>query len=380
MTAGSDMLVASEEVVRVIEGRLSGREYPLGQQDRICIGHALANDMVLRGRGTRDMMLELRRNGDGIVLKVLRGQVDLLGRPLEEGEEAALPPYLPFRLGEFILAHGLTTSDRWEDASRAAASSEIMPKTSLPAPRLSERLYRLGREQVEAVDRRFGLPRMALAGFSLVTVTLAAGALWSDLEARNGSPPAFEETLRDNGLGGLTVTSSPAGGLIVSGVLASEAELEKLHRVAAGAQVPVILDVNALGALARAATDVLLAQGMDAETEVDPASPGSLIIRAPYLTADRQQELRELLMRDVPGLHNVAFTIDDARGVNALQSFFSASGAGLATLVEDPPHIVTADGARWFPGAVLPTGHHLISIEKDRVRFEKDGRVEELQL
>lgn len=380
MTAEPDMLVASDEIVRVIGGRLSGREHPVDGQERICIGHALANDIVLRGRGTRDTMLELRRNGHSMALKVLRGRVDLLGRAFEEGEEAALPPYLPFRLGEFVLAYGRASSDRWQDASRAAVSSEIVSKVSLPAPRLSERLYRIGHSHVTGAGRHLAQPRVILAGFSLLALGVAANAIWSNLDARRSSPLAFEDVLQDNGLGGLAVTANPAGGLIVSGGVSSENDMKLLRNLAAGAQAPVMLDVNPPGTLARTATDVLLAQGVDAEAQIDPATPGGVLVGAPYLTADRREELRDLLTRDVPGLRHVAFIIDDSRGDNALQRFFAASGAGLATLVEDPPHIVTADGARWFPGAVLPTGHHLIAIEKNRVRFEKDGRVEELQL
>lgn len=380
MAAEPDILVASDEVVRVIGGRLSGREHPVVGQERICIGHGLANDIVLRGRDTRDTMLELRRNGGSMALKVLRGRVDLLGRAFEEGEEAALPPYLPFRLGEFVLAYGQASSDRWQDASRAAVSSEIMPKVSLPAPRLSERLYRIGHSHVAGAGRHLAQPRVLLAGFSLLAVGVAASAIWSNFDARRSSPPGFEEVLRDNGLGGLAVAANPAGGLIVSGAVSSETDLKLLHELAADAQVPVMLDVSTSHALARTATDVLLAQGVDAKARADTATPGGVLVSAPYLTADQQEGLRDLLTRDVPGLRHVAFTIDDARGDNALQRFFAASGAGLATLVQDPPHIVTADGARWFPGSVLPTGHHLIAIEKNRVRFEKDGRVEELQL
>lgn len=380
MAAQATGLIAHAEVVRVLTGRLSGKEYAFSQQDRICIGHALANDLVLRGQGTRGTMLELRRNGEAMVLRVLHGRVELLGRPLEEGEEAALPPYLPFRLGEFLLAHGRAGSDRWEEVTRFAAPSLVASSVPLPEPRLSQRLYRIGCEHIEQVDKRISLTRLAIGGLSLFTLVVAGTAIWSDVEARNAAPPAFEHLLKENGFGSLLVTSSPAGGLVVSGVVADEAQLTRLDQLASSASVPVMLDVHMPGELANAATDILLAQGLDAEASPDPASPAGLIIRAPYMTADRKRELGALLKRDLPGLGRIRFAIDDALGGNALQSFFSASGAGLATVVEDPPHIVTADGSRWFPGAVLPTGHRLISIGNGRIRFEKDERVEELEL
>ena len=50
----------------------------------------------------------------------------------------------------------------------------------------------------------------------------------------------------------------------------------------------------------------------------------------------------------------------------------------VATIVADPAHIVTADGSHWFPGATLPTGHHLVSVTPNAVTFEKDGRMERI--
>ena len=42
--------------------------------------------------------------------------------------------------------------------------------------------------------------------------------------------------------------------------------------------------------------------------------------------------------------------------------------------------IVTADGQYWFAGALLPTGHRLVSVGKGEVRFERDGLVESLRV
>jgi len=149
--------------------------------------------------------------------------------------------------------------------------------------------------------------------------------------------------------------------------------------MADSAAVPVVVDVTSVSAMADAAGEILRAQGIDAAVEPNRRNPQGIIVNAPFMATDRREELREMLARDLPNLKHIVFRVDDTRGVNALQSFFAASGTGMATLVSDPGHIVTADGARWFPGAVLPSGHRLISIENNSIRFEKDGRIEELQ-
>jgi type III secretion protein D len=39
----------------------------------------------------------------------------------------------------------------------------------------------------------------------------------------------------------------------------------------------------------------------------------------------------------------------------------------------DPAYVVTADGTRYFQGALLPTGHRIAGIEERRVVLELNG-------
>lgn len=379
---GSDArtVMASPRVVRIVEGRLAGKEFMLPEHEAVHIGHGFANDMVLRGAGTRDTMLRLQCHGETATLRVLGGKAELLGRTLEEGDEAILPAYLPFRIGEFVLAYGEQGDPRWEEAARVAATPCAAPLHPLPSPSLADRLFRIGRERLSGAGRVIAAPRLALACASILLLALAAGSAATAIGERRARPESFEDRLAAEGLSGLRVTGNPAGGLIVSGIVADEGQMAALRKLAGETGIPVRIDVTPTAALADAAAEVLQAQGVRGRVEADRAMPRGLLISAAYLPVDRQEDLRALLKRDLPGLRAVTFRTDDALGDNALQAFFGSAGRGLATLVEDPGHIVTADGTRWFPGAVLPTGHRLISIGNNAVRLEKDGRVEDVHL
>ena len=367
-------------VLRIVDGRLAGKEFALNQGQRVCIGHALANDVVLRGSGTRNTVVELRLQENVARLRVLGGSAELLGRSLAEGEEVQLPAYLPFRIGEFVLAHGASGSARWVSAVQVAASPCLTPVSPLPAPNLGDRFVRMGRERLAALKGRFDAPRFGIIAISVVLLGSAALTLSQSITASRTDPVTFEERLQAENFPGLKVTRNAAGGLIVSGVVAGEPQMARLQAMVAAAGVPVALDVTPTAALAAAVTEVLEAQGVPGKAEPAPGDARGVLVAAPFLSQDRQQDLREMLQRDVPGLAHVTFRIDDTRGGSPLQSFFGTGGTGIATLVEDPAHIVTADGARWFPGAVLPTGHRLISIGADTVRLEKDGRIEDVHL
>lgn len=365
-------------VLRIVGGRLAGKEYPLATGRRICVGHGLANDVVLRGAGTRDGAVELRLGEGAAQLRVLSGTVELLGRSLGGGEEAVLPPYLPFRFGEHLVAYGERASPRWEDAESVAISPCGTLVNPLPAPRLQDRVELIGRTYLTRITERVSVLHVAAGTAALVLLAAAAGPASSLIDEQFGGARALERMYDEAGYRAVNVAENPAGGLIVTGAVEGEGDLLRVRGIADQMSGPVVVDVTSAAALANAATDILAAQGLDAQAT--PAGLGGVTVTAPYLPADRQDQLRAILTRDLPALKRVRFRTDDSRGGNALQSLFANSGTGLATVVEDPGHIVTADGSRWFPGSILPTGHRLVSIEPGRVRFEKGGRVEELKL
>lgn len=364
-------------VLRIIGGRLAGKEYPLARDRRICIGHGLGNDVVLRGAGTRDGSIELRLAEGSVSLRVLAGSMELLGRTLEQDDDSVLPPYLPFRFGEHLLAYGERESARWEEAANVANGACVTPITPLPAPRLQDRMQTVGRTWAARVAERVSVFHVALTTAAVVLLGVAAGPTSALIEDKFGGAPRLERVYHEAGLRGVSVTKNPVGGLIVSGSVEQETDLVRVREIANQASGPVMIDVGSSASLANAATDILTAQGIDARAV--PSGLSGIAIEAPFLPADKQDSLRELLVRDLPGLRRVSFRVDDKRGGDPLQSMFANSGTGLATVIQEPAHIVTADGSRWFPGAVLPTGHRLVAIEPGRVRFEKAGRVEELK-
>lgn len=375
---GKRQKTTAATVLRIIDGRLAGKEFPLSQDQRVCIGHALANDVVLRGQGTRGGTVELRLSGDAALLRIMSGTVELIGRTLGEGDEAMLPAFLPFRFGEFVIAHGERLSARWKEATELAASPCAAPMAPLPPPNLMDRMRSYGEGQVARVGERFGIGRALVLGASVVLLAAAVQPLTGVVTDYQTAPTTLSSRLAEAGFGGLTVTDAPGGGLVVSGMVADDREAARVRDLVAAQGASATVDVTSASTMAASATDMLQTQGLDAKAE--PAGIAGIAVVGPFIPNDRQAELRTLLTRDLPGLRRVSFRIDDSRGGDPLQAFFRGGNTGLATVIGDPGHIVTADGQRWFPGAVLPTGHRLIAVNGSTVRFEKDGRAEDIHL
>jgi len=364
-------------ILRILNGRLAGKEYGLADR-AIRIGHGIGNDVVVRGAGTRDCSVDMAPGHGAAQLRVNEGEIECLGRTLSQGEEIVLPSYLPFRLGEFWVAHGKRGSTRWDDAHETASLIADKPSVPLSRPGLLDRAMDIGAREWRQFGRIGRGGQVMLWSIAAVLLLAATGPVDSILDQAKGFGMTQGE-LRKAGFTNVEVSPTPAGGFVVQGLVRDDAQLARLQALVADRGANVAIDVETLPSLAAAAADILGAKGIEAK--VQPTGRAGVTVLAPYLPLGQQDELRRLLKNDLPSLGTVAFRIDDSSGDNPLQRFFTSGQSSLAAVVEaGADHIVTSDGARWFEGAVLPTGHRIVKIQEGQVILEKDGRAEHLNL
>lgn len=371
-------------VLRVLNGRLAGAERPLHVGKYLRVGHALDNDIVLRGARTLGISLALDLADDQARLRVISGEIILLGRPVGVDEEAILPPYVPLQIGEFAVAIGGDVEDRWQEAERIGQSlvapankfEVTPPERAGLAERMATRLYPVRDHFINRPSSMWLLIALGLMLIGFAAVAPVSDAIRSELY----SPRAVKATLSATGFTGLKVTRDSASQtLIVSGMVTRDKDAARLRKLMADKFPGSLVDIATPGSLAAAATDILRNNKVDAEAT--PGRVGALKIISEYLPGDRQVELTALLKRDLPSLNTVEYQMDNRRGDRDLQYFFNNAGTGLATYVDGAPgYIVTQDQTRWFVGSVVPTGHKILGIGDGRITFERQGLVEELMM
>ncbi len=396
MNAQTDMLQSSQLVLRVIAGRQQGAEYRLSPGIHVSIGHHLHHDIVLRNVEGKEASLELRMT-DGIArLNVVAGEILLLGRELKAGEAAPLPAFVPVKIGAVVFAIGNPASERWEEASQLSAATTVSEEIISPAdgklgvmsgPVTIDRQidgairhFSSGLRpfaNVIAIERRWPVYAAVAAALLLVAILVIPVSGW--ISEQNYGAGATDEMLARNGFADLTVTEAAGNGLIVSGVLANDEQLQRLRRLLDDSRPGTVIDVSTMDALAAGITDMLVAQNIDAEAKAGRGQ--NIRIVSEYLPADRQKELAAQIRADMPVIENISFEIDAARGEPDLQYFFASEKYGLASFVDgDPAFITTADGTKWFKGAIVPTGHRILNIGNGAIRFEREGQIEELKI
>jgi type III secretion protein D len=394
MNARHAPMTVSNLVLRVLAGRQNGAEYRLMSGLTVTIGHSFNHDVVLRGPDTQGLSLELMLTDMVAQLKVVSGHVQLLGRPMTAGDSAQLPAFVPVSFGETCFAIGDAQSERWGEATAifeapvaAVQNLETAPDEAPLAPIARTKSVDNAIQHFAshfqpaistlALERRWPL-YAGIAAFLLLIAALSA-PIGQFIENNNTSPAAIETKLARAGFKDVKAIDNGSGKIILRGLLRNDAELSRLRMFAADKLDGIEINVRTLDELAAAATGILSGQSVDAEAK--PARGNSLLISSEYLPRDRQDELIAMIKKDIPQISNVNFQIVGERGDKDLQYFFSSGEYGLASFIDgDPAYIKTADGTRWFKGAVLPTGHNITDIGSGRVQFERNGRIEELTI
>lgn len=392
MNARHAPLSVSNLVLRVLGGRQKGADYRLASGLKVTIGHSFNHDVVLRSPDTKDLSLELHLTDMVAQLRVVAGTVQLLGRPLGAGEQAQLPAFVPVTIGETSFAIGDAQSERWTEAMAISeapvAVAEVFAEPSVPseAPtrvktmdnaiqHFSSRFEPV--KSAVAFDQRW--PLYAGLAALLLLVAAISGPIGQFIEMSNNGPAAIDEKLARAGFKGVKAIDKGSDKIIVAGLLRSDADLARLRNFAAEKLDGVEINVRTMEELAEAATGVLAGQDVDAVAK--PARGNAVLINSEYLPKDRQDELIAMIKKDIPQLGNVIFKIEPGRGDRDLQYFFSSGDFGLASFVDgDPAYIKTADGTRWFKGAVMPTGHNITAMGNGRIQFERNGQIEELNI
>ncbi len=397
-SAHNDLLV-----LRVIEGRQAGAEYRLAAGLSVLVGHGFHHDIVLRVSSVKDISIKLDIKDGLIGLMMVAGKASLLGRPLAAGDTAQLPFYVPLVIGGVSFAIGSPDSERWAeaeqlrsapdsvatpvgdaDATEAVSVSATQSVAEATAPGLAgqaQGALQLFRQSVAPVGEAIGMERRWPIYAMIAATLLIAALLFNPVSNWVGreyfGAPAAQKLIREAGYKDVLVRETSEGRLLVKGLVGNDAQLTRLRSLISDKLPNAIVDVSTLDGLASGVTDMLAAQGIDAEARSGRGK--TLIIDSEYLPGDRQAELAQQIRKDVPALSRIVFKIDPNRGEPMLQYFFSSEKYGIASFVDgDPAYINTANGDKWFKGAPVPTGHVILEIGNGRVRFEKDGQIEEL--
>jgi hypothetical protein len=330
--------------LRVLAGRQAGARARLDAQDVLLVcGQNAANqgdtqfaDILLSSEA--DFQARLVPSQGRVGVQLIAGHAVLADRALMPGVDVhPWAPGQPLQLGDVRVAYGPAEQPHWPEpvlhdgppllTGRQAAAPDAAPQTAASHP---------PRPLLESVLTALGL-----------AMVLGGGALaW-----RGG-------TLRE------------AGQAVARAVPAAQAALPS-----APTAPPSAADLLA------SAVDVFRLYGIAAQGSWSPE--GELVLRTQERDAAKVQAAAAAARRDIARLP--ALRVDNqppAAAVAAATPPAEDPAKRLVAVVDnaDSPYFITADGSRYFTGALLPSGHRVVQIAERAVIVERDGQRTRLTL
>lgn len=352
-------------VLRVLSGRLAGSEVPLVPASPVTIGHSFDNAVVLRDAATPPIRLTLDIDADGCGwIEIGEGSVELLGQTIAAPARAQLPAFIPLGLGQFTLAWGAALSPRWEEAdalARPANAVALAPVSAGPATRAAM----LDRWKARLMHRD-----VLLAGGVALSLLFLARPLGEAITAQAAPIEGVRAALAAD-FPGLRARATPSGRVVVTGTVDSDTERARVHAALDRAGVAAQVAVTTGPALADATAQIFRQSGVSARAQW--LRDGVVRIETAPMPGDLRARLVNLALGDVPGVKRIEIAGPDT-GPLAGANLADAVAKRVASVVDgDPGFILTADGSRYFPGGLLPTGHRLVSIVGREVTVERGG-------
>jgi type III secretion protein D len=296
------------------------------------------------------------------LVQVLDGEVRLGEQTLAAGAHAAWPAHSPMQIGSSLVAYGLACKDEWALPAPAAGADASAPAAQRPRTPLRKRA------------------EVWLAATGAAVLIACGGSLWmAHVAAQTGTtqssaPPTLAAALKGSEFTSLEAIQRQDGSVELRGRLASLAQRTRLDAwLAAGGYTPkveVVVDEE----LARSVAEVFRVNGVPVRVQV--AGPGRIVAEAAERNVQRLAQAEDVVRRDVRGLDKLTVRNDAPPAPPAPATPLSDDpNKRIASIVPgEPAYVVTADGARYFVGAILPSGHRITQVAAQRVTLERDGQ------
>lgn len=326
-------------------------------------GHAEGADVVLREEGAAPVRVRVTVDMRDALVEVLEGEVHLGDQVLTPGAQAAWAMHAPLKIGRSVVAFG-RAGGKWPGANATSLGETHADTTTTP----------VARKPRTPLGRR---PEVWLAAMGGAVLLICGAAFGTALFAAAPPPehvqmPSLAGALKNSEFSTLQSGTRKDGQLDLQGRLATLEQRTRLDAWLAERQLTPAVDVQVDESLARDVTETFRVNGISVQATVLGA--GTVAAEAAERDPERLARAEEVVRRDVRGLTKLVVrnTVQPAK--KPLPPMADDPGKRIASLVPgEPAYLVTADGSRYFVGAMLPSGHRVAAIASSSVTLEHDG-------
>lgn len=415
-------LALPELELRVLAGPQAGARSGLPEGGSLLIAAGPAGqqpaeaDLLLLTSEPLLLLLRLRAEGPLCRCELLQGQAQLGEQVLAAGSAFDWPAHTALQLGAaLVLAFGEREAaiwalrpapEAWPHEPEPAEQGSVDIDADDAAARTADRPARPLAVPPVGADRRprgelwlaGGGALLALAGLALVL--LQAHMPVPALPAQDPMPPLQALLASQPDFAALRLEREASGQPRLSGRVAGQSQQAQLQQRLLALGLRPAQQIQVDSQLAAAVEELLQMQGLEVranvfglgEVRLEPRepSPGQAQGQGPAtsLAAPAVEQALAQVRAALPQLRSLQLAGPAPAAAAASEAVASAAGptptlpsaggeAGkriVALVSHGLPHLITADGARYFVGALLPSGHRVAAVLPQALLLERDGR------
>jgi type III secretion protein D len=355
--------------LRVLQGPQVGARAPLSA-GLACVlaaepdGQGAGADIVLREERVAPARVSVQADWPQATLEVLAGEVRLGDQTLAAGQRTTWMPHAPLQIGSSVVAFGRACDDDWrlgdpvEGLAAQASTTETPAPTATPLRRRAE---------------------VWLASLGAGVLLSCVGALWMAHGVAAPAPAAIDPAaalvtaLRGSEFAALDASRSADGRLTLRGRVPTQVQRTLLDAWLTERRLAPTVEVWVDEAVAHDVAEVFRVNGVAVRTQL--AGPGRIAAEAAEPDATKLNRATEVVRRDVRGLQALDVRNTAKPAAPPAAPLSDDPGKRIASLVPgEPAYLVTADGSRYFLGALLPSGHRVMQIAKGSLTLELNGQ------
>ncbi len=347
---------------RVTQGPQAGASVPIACEQPLRVGSALDNDVVLPDAELR-VVLTLSED-ETLSLLVEEGQATVGDVQAIAGQTMRIALGLPMSLGRATVV-----VDRVGAAALARRNIDAQQVTAF-----SDALVHVQSKQSSSwLNMHF----RKVLGFGVALVVAAGGLLtfaWATGHQVPELTQRVDEAKRGLAAAGLPMQVSVRGDqVLVSGHMGDEGQRQRVEAVLAQAGIQnAKLNLWVNDAVAHGVTEVFRLSGITSKAST--TAPGQVQLETATADEATLAKAKEAALRDVPGLKQLDVVNTPPREASSARAV-NDPGKRIASIVSgEPSYVVTQDGSRYFPGAVLPSGHRIQQILPNEVVLDLHGQ------
>ena len=344
--------VVTEQLV-VLDGSQAGASIDVSENRSFRVGSAYHNEVVLQCC-QQPVSVQIEEQNGHRYIKLLEGSARI-----RHGADSSVE-----LVSEELIKITSDTVVEFDDVAFAVKNTERADSSDTTQS---------GHKSAGHGKRTFAMASMA-AGMALLAA-LGFHDYWMAGASVEEPHLSITQQLENNGLAGVRVLDElrDDGSTILQGRVDNQEQFQQVKQIVADTDTPVKLDVQIDSVLVDALEDVYRNHGVD--TDISVLGKGYVKIEMQGVSEETLESIEAALKDDVPMLQKM-----DTINLPAEETPEQTERAVLdpdkeieAVVAGDVSYVMTRDQARYFVGAVLPSGYTIKSITDGTVVMAKEG-------